>query len=471
MRFRIVQTGSRVAALLGVLLIGYAVIAAVAPDALRDPVEWLTPAGGDGSAYALFAGGGRSGSSPAVAAVLSVFAFWFHVLTIRGYRRLPFWLAALTGSAIVLFTVGFGWTRGLPEGIRPLHQGFLLSLGLVSFVVARVTMACTYLRARRFSLTFLTAIAVLAVAGVHIPAAEDQGERIAYRGELADLIALLDSRYRELGPEVQDYLEEIARDDSLSHDEKANRVLELNREIEALQQEIARFQVVEEERLAYAEEAERLRRKLAEVESAAGLSAEDLHPVSSYQEAVRPAIPVVRDFAAGIAGEHPGSFHRSWPDPVPSRTGVEQVLAIHRYVAARWRYVNDPLYIRGNYFSPPERTIANSFVGDCDDFAILLASAVEAIGGTVRILHGTCQDSAHAWAEAYIGDRDGWRETEAVVRSHFPDRRIERKQLRQNEGYWLSLDWQVGTYTCGDAPMQYYVSGGGSRHAPARAEM
>ncbi|TVR72467.1 MAG: hypothetical protein EA427_03185 [Spirochaetaceae bacterium] len=450
MRFRIVRTVSLMAAVLGVFLILFAAVAAIAPEAA--PLH-------------------QARSSPAAAAVLALFAFWVHLLTVRGYRRFPFWAAALTGTAIVLITVGFGWTRGLPEGIAPVHQGFALLLGLLSFVVARVAMACTYLRAQPFTLTFLAMIIVLGAGTLRIPADADSRDLIVYRGELDDLIALLDPRYRDLGPEVEEYLQEIARDDSLSREEKAERVLVLNREIETLQQEIARFRVVEEERATYAAEVARLRRELAEVESAAGLTLEDLTPASSYREAVRPAVPVVRDFAAGIAGEHPGSYHRSWPDPVPSRTGIEQVLAIHRYVAGRWRYVNDPLYIRGNYFSPPERTIANNFVGDCDDFAILLASAVEAIGGTARILHGTCQEGAHAWAEVYVGNREAaWRETIQLLRLRFPGRRIERKQLRQNEGYWLSLDWQIGTYTCGDAPVVHYVSGGDSRHAPARTE-
>ncbi len=466
MRFRLVQTVSRVAAVLGVLLIGYAATAAVAPEALRFLDAWVTPSAGAGTRddYTVLMVSGWSRSSPAAAAVLSVFAFWVHVLTTRGYRRLPFWFAALTGTAIVLVTVGFGWTRGLPEEIAPVHQGFALILGLVSFVVARVTMACTVLSARRFVAGFLATIGILAVAGLQIPVDSGSRERIAYRGELDDLIALLDPRFRDVGPEVQEYLQEIARDESLSREDQEALVRELNREIETLEREIQRFRIVEEERESYAAEVARLRREMEEIESAAelasdGLSREDLKRVTSYREAVRPAVPVLRDFAASLAGEHPGSFHRSWPDPIPSRNGIKQVLAIHRYVAGRWRYVNDPFYIRGNYYSPPERTIAAGFVGDCDDFAILLASAVEAIGGTARILHGTCDEGAHAWAEVYVGDREAaWRETVQTLRGRFPGRPIERKQLLPGEGYWLSLDWQAGRYTCGDAPVEQYRS-------------
>lgn len=444
MRFGIVRVLSHMAAVLGVSLILFTAGATVAPDLFEIArvrvVPGLRPA-------------------PAVAVVLSVFAFWFHVLTCRGYRRLPFWTAALTGTAIILGTVGFGWKHELPHSIAPIHQGFALLLGLLAFTAARAVMACTFLRTRSFIITFLGAITLLGAALLRIPADTHSGDLILYRGELDELIALLDPRYREVSPEVEEYLQEIARDESLSREDQERLVRELNREIETLGEQIRRFQVVEKERETYAAEVERLRRELSEVEAAARLSPEDLTPARSYQEAVRPALPVVRDFAARLAGEHPGSYHLSWPDPVPSRTGLKQVLAIHRYVSGRWRYVNDPLYIRGNYFSPPERTIANSFTGDCDDFAILLASAVEAIGGTVRILHGTCTDGAHAWAEVYLGNRESaWREAEQLLRQRFPGRRIERQRVQPNEGFWLSLDWQVGIYSCGDSPVEFYRS-------------
>ncbi len=47
----------------------------------------------------------------------------------------------------------------------------------------------------------------------------------------------------------------------------------------------------------------------------------------------------------------------------------------------RWTYVNDPP--NGfNYYSPPaSRTINLGLKGDCDDFAILTASSIQAIGG------------------------------------------------------------------------------------------
>lgn len=434
MRFRIVRTLSRIAGVLSVLMIFYAAGAALR---IMAPLRL----------------------APAVAAVFSLVAFWFHALTTRGYRRVPFWTAAFTGTAIVLATVGFGWRQGLPGGVTPLHQGLALLVGLLTLAVARAVMAFTHLRTRPFILTLLGSVVLLGAAGLRIPAGEESGELILYRGELDELMALLDPRFREAGPEVEEYLREIARDDSLSREDQERLVRELNREIEALAEQISRFQVVEKERETYAAEVERLRRELSEVETAARLSPGDLTPARSYQEAVRPALPVVRDFAARLAGEHPGSYHRSRPDPVPSRTGLQQVLAIHRYVAGRWRYVNDPLYIRGNYFSPPERTIANSFTGDCDDFAILLASAVEAIGGTVRILHGTCAGGAHAWAEVYVGNGESaWRETVQLLRQRFPGRRIERQQVKPNEGFWLSLDWQVGTYSCGNSPVEFYRS-------------
>ncbi len=270
----------------------------------------------------------------------------------------------------------------------------------------------------------------------------------------------LDPRYVRYRGALDPVLEELAHDESITEDETEAVIQELNERIRTLESEVARFDRVQEERERYAAEVARLQGALQEVENRAEANADDIQRVLSYEEAVRPAIPLVRDLAAGIAAEHAGSFYATAHNEYPGESGIRQVIAIHRYAMGRWRYVNDPLYIRSDYHSPPERTIAAGFVGDCDDFAVLIASMVEAVGGTVRILHGECDGGAHAWAEVLIGDARSRSALEPVLEQAFPGRRMQFLPADQRGEYWLSLDWELGLYSCGERPQLHYVSGG-----------
>ena len=426
------------AAALGLLL--FAALAAFSPD-LSAAAHALLP-GVDGTLNA------------AVAALLGAVAAWVHLMCARGYRRLPFWIAASSGTLLVLAAVGVG---GL--SVLPVHGGVAIACAGAAFGAARVSMTRTMLNARRFTVLFAAALAGgLLLPGLVAWTPDPAAESLSYQGELDGLLELLHPAYRHYGPHVEDYVEEIAADESLSREEQERLIGELNRQIERLQNDIERYQVVQIEKQAYAEEVERLRRELEQIEPG-GIRPEELQRVSSYREAVRPGVPLVRDFAVRLAAEHPGSYYRAPGSVMPGREGLLQVLTIHRYVSASWKYVNDPLVIRGNYYSPADRTIAVGLAGDCDDFATLMASAVEAVGGKARILHGVCADGAHAWAEVYIGDRSAWQQALAVLAQRYPGRRIEYITPRHAADYWLSLDWQVGVYSCGNRPALQYQSG------------
>ncbi|MCK5675323.1 MAG: hypothetical protein KAH95_18215, partial [Spirochaetales bacterium] len=93
-----------------------------------------------------------------------------------------------------------------------------------------------------------------------------------------------------------------------------------------------------------------------------------------------------------------------------------------------------------------------------DDFAILLASSIEAIGGKARILGGDCNSGTHAWAEVYIGSSDAWKDTLNILKTSYPGISVS---YIDGESYWLSLDWQIGAYSCGNNPVLLYESGKG----------
>ena len=107
--------------------------------------------------------------------------------------------------------------------------------------------------------------------------------------------------------------------------------------------------------------------------------------------------------------------------------------------------------IRNDYYSPANRTIALGLAGDCDDFSILNASCVEAIGGITRIMGGFCTGGGHAWGEVLIGQKAEWDRAVKIIRTEYNDKNKELKPNIDEDGmYWLSLDWRMGEFTCND---------------------
>jgi hypothetical protein len=140
---------------------------------------------------------------------------------------------------------------------------------------------------------------------------------------------------------------------------------------------------------------------------------------------------------------------------LPSKAGLKQLCALHKYLASSWKYISDPTMIRNDYYSPANRTIALGLAGDCDDFSILNASCVESIGGVARIMGGFCSGGGHAWAEVLIGGEAEWNRAVAIIREQYNDRYMKLKPNIDAQGaYWLSLDWNMGTFTCNDQPSQ-----------------
>ena len=398
-----------------------------------------------------------SSFNPAALALVGVVAAWMDLLIAPGHRRAPLWTAATLGTAVVLWTVGAP-VVGLPPQAARFHDGVGVFTGLALLCIARAVMRLTRVNTRRFAISITAATVAVLFLQPLVPGVSSIEEKpLSYRGELNLLASFLEPQNRDYEDEVEPYIEEIARNKELDWEEQKKRIEELNERIRELEGDLERFKQSREENEQYEQEIARLEERVEELQRG-GSAAEDLEKVQTYREAVRPSVPLVRDFAVELAAEHPGPYHQSSDMRMPGATGVKQIAAIHRYVAAQWKYVNDPVVSKRDYYSPADRTVASGLAGDCDDFAVLMASAVEAVGGRARILHGSCADGGHAWAEAYIGDKAAWETASRVVTSTYPGRRVESLDPRTGGGYWLSLDWKIGTYSCGEAPSVHYES-------------
>ncbi len=160
------------------------------------------------------------------------------------------------------------------------------------------------------------------------------------------------------------------------------------------------------------------------------------------QAAIDPTNPTTRNAAVRVAAAEEGPFR------------VEQVARIWSHVRGRWAYANDP---HGDeYFGRASETITNltedgKYAGDCDDFAILLAAMIEAVGGESRIVMLDGEQGGHAYAEVCVHEEpQEVAERLAVHYRHNWDEYMGRQRLTNIHfrsstecPVWLNLDWNA----------------------------
>ena len=139
--------------------------------------------------------------------------------------------------------------------------------------------------------------------------------------------------------------------------------------------------------------------------------------------------PYTKQFANSLAAKSPGNFNPG------------QICAIFDYCYNKWRYVNDPQ--DHEYVATASETIEGSLVGDCDDFAILMASCILAVGGRACINTGWTQTSGHAFTEVDIA-QFGESTVLSEIRKRFPQYGVNSLATRRDGNHlWMNLDWQA----------------------------
>ncbi|MAX71237.1 MAG: hypothetical protein CMC76_09080 [Flavobacteriaceae bacterium] len=119
-----------------------------------------------------------------------------------------------------------------------------------------------------------------------------------------------------------------------------------------------------------------------------------------------------------------------------SSSQVQQILAMQNHVRVNWHYIFDPQTGKDTWRSA-EATLAlkykGQYSGDCDDFAILLASMARQIGLKSRMIGGFDKGDGHAFAEFLL------------PQSYTMDKSLTYYDFRKDdEGIWVSLDWFKG---------------------------
>lgn len=144
----------------------------------------------------------------------------------------------------------------------------------------------------------------------------------------------------------------------------------------------------------------------------------------------------VADTAVDIAADNPGGYN------------INQICQIYDKMYRGWYYYpekdGNEYFRNASWILKLGKRKGTIGAGDCDDFAILMASLVESLDGSVRITfaYDPCQDKNHAYADLYLGD-EGDPQVEKLLEwlmLEYPRERISGVS-RENGEVWLNLDY------------------------------
>jgi len=133
----------------------------------------------------------------------------------------------------------------------------------------------------------------------------------------------------------------------------------------------------------------------------------------------------------------------------PSHSGVyniDQIRDIWEYCYNNWIYVSDPYATE--YVARASETIQNGLRGDCEDFAILIAAGIKAIGRFSRIIFEREGDKGHGLAEVYVGTVSSSQWVFEYLRKIYPKAELFHYHCEASANIcsptaevWLSLDY------------------------------
>jgi len=159
-----------------------------------------------------------------------------------------------------------------------------------------------------------------------------------------------------------------------------------------------------------------------------------IHPHISLQKRIQQKVThtdsTVRYFAVENSLLYFNEFY-------PKYRQICRQLSLIKYIKTNYKYVTDPSGF--DYFASPMESIS-LMAGDCDDYSILMASVIKAIGGNVRIIWAP----KHVYPELFCGDKASFDKYVSAIYIFF-EKEIENKQLYyrldKNQNYWLNIDY------------------------------
>ncbi|AKB22722.1 hypothetical protein MSWH1_2451 [Methanosarcina sp. WH1] len=123
---------------------------------------------------------------------------------------------------------------------------------------------------------------------------------------------------------------------------------------------------------------------------------------------------------------------------------MEDACAVFNYVNRNWQYRYDK---NAEFFFGASQTIDSGYVGDCDDYSIVMSALLKNMGFNTRVVTAYNESYGHAYPELYIGnDRDTAYRILDYISERYPSaRNIWYSERFLGEGqakqYWLNFDW------------------------------
>lgn len=169
---------------------------------------------------------------------------------------------------------------------------------------------------------------------------------------------------------------------------------------------------------------------------------------SALIEAIDYNNPITVNYARNIATDNFQEFSKLGGD----RRWV-QYFSIFKEIKTKWIYVFDPL--DEEYFSKTSETIEllkhnDKFKGDCDDYSIVTAGCIRAIGGEVRLVRTevTMDDGrviGHLYPEVKIGDEKDLENVTYLLKNMLFPKEIGDRPIHyyvDPKGFvWLNFDY------------------------------
>lgn len=172
----------------------------------------------------------------------------------------------------------------------------------------------------------------------------------------------------------------------------------------------------------------------------------------SKEEELRAAInfndPIVVQFARNMATTNFVEYKGLISD-----TRVLQYFSIFKEIKSRWVYVYDPMG-EDFYSSASENILSlahnDRFKGDCDDYSIMIAACIRAIGGEVRLVrtrvtqrNGT--SIGHMYPEVKVGDKKDLENIAHVIKTVLFPTEAGNSPIRYYQDakgdVWLNFDY------------------------------
>lgn len=123
---------------------------------------------------------------------------------------------------------------------------------------------------------------------------------------------------------------------------------------------------------------------------------------------------------------------------------MEDACSVFNHVNRNWKYRYDK---NAEFFFGASQTIDSGYVGDCDDYSIVMSALLKNMGLNTRVVTTYNESYGHAYPELYIGDdRDtAYRIMEYVAERYPSAENVWYSERVLDEGqrteYWLNFDW------------------------------